>query len=64
MLHCYTAKFCDMRALTSPRCPHCDDWMVAPRASEFVAAGEIRHYWECDSCGATFSSSIPICHDE
>jgi rRNA maturation protein Nop10 len=45
------------------RCPHCGDWMVAPAASEFVEGVEIRHYWECDSCGETSSISIPLTRD-
>ena len=49
-LHHYRAKL--FRAFTAPtRCPHCDDLMVAPVSSEFVEGGEIRHHWECDSCG-------------
>jgi hypothetical protein len=33
-----------------PLCPLCNDWMVAPIASEFIEGGEIRHMWECDTC--------------
>jgi transcriptional regulator NrdR family protein len=42
------------------RCPHCDDWMVAPLVSEFVEGGEIRHHWECDACGEPSSTAIPL----
>jgi uncharacterized protein with PIN domain len=45
------------------RCPHCGDWMVAPVSSEFVEGVEIRHLWECDSCGEAFSISIPLTRD-
>ena len=45
------------------RCRHCGDWMVAPVSSEFVEDVEIRHYWECDSCGEAFSISIPLAQD-
>jgi transcription elongation factor Elf1 len=57
-LHHYRAKL--SRAFTAPtRCPHCGDLMVAPISSEFVESGEIRHHWECDSCGEPSSTSIP-----
>jgi hypothetical protein len=56
-----TAKLAAIRAFTAPaRCPHCDDWMVAPVSSEFVEGGEIRHYWECDSCGETSCTTIAL----
>jgi hypothetical protein len=57
-LHHCRAEF--FRAFTAPtRCPHCDDPMVAPVSSEFVEGGEIRHHWECDSCGELSSTAIP-----
>jgi hypothetical protein len=34
--------------------------MVAPIASEFIEGGEIRHHWECDTCGKPSSTSIPL----
>jgi hypothetical protein len=53
-----TARLAAIRSFTAPaRCPHCDDWMVAPVSSEFVEGGEIRHNWECEGCGE-FSSTI------
>jgi len=56
-LHPHRAKL--SRAFTAPtRCPHCGDLMVAPVSSEFVEGGEIRHHWECDSCGELSSTSI------
>ena len=59
-LHSQPAKLSGIRALAAPlRCPNCGDWMVAPVSSEFVEGGEIRHHWECDSCGEYSSSSIP-----
>ena len=42
------------------RCPHCGDWMVAPVVSEFVEGGEIRHHWECDACGESSTTAIPL----
>ena len=48
-----------IRSFASPiRCPHCGDLMVAPEMSEFVVGGEIRHHWECDSCGRPSSTAI------
>ena len=55
------AKLAGIRAFSSPtRCPHCGDWMVAPVMSEFVEGGEIRHHWECDACGETSTTAIPL----
>jgi hypothetical protein len=34
--------------------------LVAPIASEFVEGGEIRHHWECDVCGESSSTSVPL----
>jgi hypothetical protein len=56
-----SAKLSAIRAFASPvRCPQCDDWMVAPVASEFVEGGEIRHLWACDACGKATLTSIDI----
>ena len=56
-----TARLAAIRAFSTPaRCPHCDDWMVAPVSSEFVEGGEIRHTWECDSCGESSATSIDL----
>ena len=41
-------------------CPLCDDWIVAPVTSEFVEHGEIRHLWECDTCGETTLATIDL----
>lgn len=50
-----------IRAFATPaRCPRCGDWMVAPVSSEFVESGEIRHHWECDSCGEASSTVITL----
>jgi hypothetical protein len=49
------------RAFAAPvRCPKCGDWMIAPLSSEFVVGGEIRHHWECDSCGDLSSTCIDV----
>jgi hypothetical protein len=37
--------------------------MIAPVSSEFVVGGEIRHHWECDSCGDLSSTSIGVPHE-
>jgi hypothetical protein len=61
MLHCNTAELSSSGTFATPaRCPHCDDWMVAPIVSEFVESGEIRHHWECDACGEPSITSIPL----
>jgi transcription elongation factor Elf1 len=60
-LHIDRARLSSFRAFATPtRCPHCGDWMVAPVVSEFVEGGEIRHHWECDTCGQASSTSIPL----
>lgn len=60
-LHCYPATFSMIRVFGTPlRCNQCGDQLIAPVASEFVDGGEIRHYWECDSCGSTSCTSIDL----
>jgi uncharacterized protein with PIN domain len=60
-LHEYRANRFATRAFATPvRCPHCNDVLVAPIASEFVESGEIRHHWECDVCGEPSSTSVPL----
>ncbi len=61
MLHCNAPSPCVTRAFSTPvRCPNCGDRMVAPFMSEFVEDGEIRHHWECDACGESSITSIPL----
>jgi uncharacterized protein with PIN domain len=56
-----TAKLAAIRAFAAPaRCPYCNDWMVAPVSSEFVEGGEIRHVWECESCGEISCTTIRL----
>jgi hypothetical protein len=63
-LHCHAANLSALRAFATPTCcPHCGDWMVAPVSSEFVEGGEIRHHWECEACGETSSTTIPLTAD-
>lgn len=65
MLHCDTAKFEALRAFTGlTHCPHCGDLLIAPVASEFVEAGEIRHHWECEACGRASSTTVQLSDDE
>ncbi|HEY7232056.1 MAG TPA: hypothetical protein VH558_16985 [Pseudolabrys sp.] len=60
-LHGYRAKLSAIRAFAAPvRCPHCGYVMVAPVSSEFVEGGEIRHHWDCESCGELSSTVIPL----
>ena len=60
-LQSHSAKLARIRAFTAPaRCPHCGDWMVAPLVSEFVEGGEIRHHWECETCGESSTTAIPV----
>jgi uncharacterized protein with PIN domain len=41
-------------------CPHCDELVVAPEASEFVSEGNVRHFWSCDSCGHEFKTAVRL----
>ncbi len=60
-LQAQTTKLARLRSFSSPvRCPHCGDRMVAPVLSEFVEGGEIRHHWECDACGESSTTAIPL----
>jgi transcription elongation factor Elf1 len=60
-LQTYLAKRAAIRAFSTPvRCPRCGDWMVAPVVSEFVEGGEIRHHWECETCGESTTTAIPL----
>lgn len=60
-LHCYPATLSSIRVFGAPFvCAACGDQLIAPMASAFVEGGEIRHYWECEACGATSSSSISL----
>jgi transposase-like protein len=43
-----------------PRCPSCDEYVVAAHSSEFVDTGEIRHHWVCDDCGQAFSTTVTL----
>lgn len=63
-LHADHATPAVRHSLAAPmRCPHCDDWMVAPVVSEFVESGEIRHHWQCEACGEASSTAIPLTSD-
>jgi hypothetical protein len=59
--HCHSLNLTAIYTVAAPvRCPGCDDWMIAPVSSEFVENIGIRHIWECDSCGAAFSTFVPF----
>jgi hypothetical protein len=60
-LHTERTTLSANRGITAPlRCPHCDDWMVAPVVSEFVDGDEIRHLWQCDACGEISNTTVPL----
>jgi hypothetical protein len=63
-LHSNPVTFSYIRSFAAlERCPYCADMMVAPVRSEFVDGGEIRHYWECDTCAESSCTSIPLAAD-
>jgi hypothetical protein len=39
-------------------CPICDDWIVAPIASEFIEGGKARHMWECETCQESTEAAV------
>jgi len=41
-------------------CPHCGEAMIAPVSSEFVLGCEIRHHWDCESCGKSSSTTFDL----
>jgi len=60
----YSAKLSATRTFAAPiRCPLCNDFLVAPIASEFIEGDEIRHHWECEACGQPFSTCVPLASD-
>ena len=60
-LQTHAAKLAGIRSFSAPvRCPHCGDGMVSPVVSEFIEGGEIRHHWECDACGESSTTAIPL----
>jgi hypothetical protein len=64
MLYCATLNSPAPCPTAAPaRCPHCGDWMVAPIVSEFVEDGEIRHHWECESCGERAVGTVQLALD-
>jgi hypothetical protein len=64
MLQCHGAKSPEPCVFTALRhCPHCGDRMVAPVISEFMQSGEIRHHWECESCGHGCVTTVPPAAD-
>jgi ribosomal protein L37AE/L43A len=48
------------RRIALPSCPHCNDLLFAPAASEFVSRTSVRHIWSCDTCGHEFSTSVRL----
>jgi transcription elongation factor Elf1 len=48
------------RRIALPSCPHCNDLVFAPAASEFVSKTRVRHIWSCEACGHEFSTSVRL----
>lgn len=49
-----------LRRFALPRCPHCNDFLFAPLASEFVSISHVRHQWACEACGHAFATSVKV----
>lgn len=61
MLNIQPGRLSTIRAFAAPiACPHCGNCMVAPASSEFVEGGEIRHHWDCESCGESSSTTYTL----
>lgn len=43
-----------------PRCPICDDIMVAAEASVLSPDFAVCHLWTCDNCGCGFVTRHPM----
>ena len=51
------------RYFGNPSCPRCGTFQLCPESSEFVHPRQVRHSWECDSCGEQFQSIVIVAKD-
>ncbi len=43
-----------------PNCPQCDDQLFASSVSVHVNDNDIRHWWNCESCGHEFMTTVRL----
>lgn len=46
--------------LVRPCCPQCDDRLFASSVSVHVSENDIRHWWNCESCGHEFMTTVRL----
>jgi hypothetical protein len=46
--------------LVRPDCPQCGDRLFASSVSVHVSDNDIRHWWNCDSCGHEFMTIVRL----
>ena len=54
--HNATAKF--VRSRSAVECARCGERLFVPESSELVDTLCVRHRWECDACGHTFTTTV------
>jgi uncharacterized protein with PIN domain len=42
------------------RCDRCGQELIAPERSAYVMEDQIRHIWQCSSCGHIFGTSVDL----
>ena len=46
--------------LVRPHCPQCGDQLFASSVSVHVNDHDIRHWWNCESCGHEFMTRVRL----
>lgn len=48
----------DAGRIVRPRCPQCDDRQFASSVSVHVNETDVRHWWNCETCGHQFMTTV------
>ena len=54
------AEKLDAGRFVRPRCPQCGDWLFASSVSVHVSENDTRHWWNCESCGHEFMTTVRL----
>jgi transcription elongation factor Elf1 len=46
--------------IVRPRCPQCNDQQFASSVSVHVNENDVRHWWDCESCGHQFMTTVRL----
>ena len=46
--------------LVRPHCPQCSEPLFASTVSVHVNENDIRHWWNCDTCGHEFMTTVRL----